>query len=105
MERVLCHALQCYKLLSSTKLAKFGIILRSEGCLIRLRPYKLLNRLGYRNMFKNTCFYGHSENVNFAVQGSEGSVTSWNPVQLVWNPSESHTESGILPWNLESLDR
>ena len=31
---------------------------------------KLLNRLVYRNMFKNTCFYGHSEHVNFAVQGS-----------------------------------
>ena len=56
--------------LKSTKFAKFGIILRSEGCLIRLRPYKLLNRLVYRNMFKNTCFYRHSEHVNFAVQGS-----------------------------------
>ena len=58
------------KLLSSTKFAKFGIILCSEGCLIRFRPYKLLNMLVYRNMFKITCFYRHSEHVNFAVQGS-----------------------------------
>ena len=31
---------------------------------------QIVNRLGYRNMFKNTCFYGHSDHVNFAVQGS-----------------------------------
>ena len=33
----------------------------------------------------------------------EGSVTGWNPVQVIWNPSESHAKSGILPWNLESF--
>ena len=36
----------------------------------RLRPYKLLNRLVYRIMFKNTCFYRHSKHVTFMVQGS-----------------------------------
>ena len=57
-------------MLSSTKFTKFGIILCSKGCLIRPRPYKLLNRLVYRNMFKNTCFYGYSEHVNFVGQSS-----------------------------------
>ena len=59
-----------FKLLCSTKFAKFGIILCSEGCLIRLQPYMLLNSLGYRDMLKNKCFYGHSEHYNFVVQGS-----------------------------------
>ena len=27
----------------------------------------------------------------------------WNPVQVIWNPSESRTKSGILPSNLESF--
>ena len=43
----------------------FRIILCREGCLIRLRPYKLLNRLVYKDMLKNICFYGYSEHVKF----------------------------------------